>query len=164
MAASRVGYTIAVPMPSSTAAAAQGTKLPLVATMPMASACSHIPPAINHFRPRRSESAPVTSCPTPHTAGYSAASTPIADTDNPPRAKNSGNSPQAMPSLRLLTIPAWLTAESARSRKLVNTNTSRVERTPVTSCDPRSCEAASCRACPRVSRTNNADSPSPSPA
>ena len=35
--------------------------------------------------------------------------------------------PQARPSFRLLTRPAWLHDESARSRKLVSMNTSRVE-------------------------------------
>ena len=38
-------------------------------TTAIASACIHMPQAISHFRPIRSESAPVTSCPTPHIAG-----------------------------------------------------------------------------------------------
>jgi len=45
-------------------------------------------------------------------------------------AKNRGKIPQASPSLRLLTIPAWLHDDSARSLKLVRTNTCRVESPP----------------------------------
>src|SRR5690242_12370577 len=50
-------------------------------------------------------------------------STPIWASDSPCAAKNSGNRPQTIPSLRLLTSPAWLTADSARSRQLTWTKT-----------------------------------------
>ena len=43
---------------------------------------------------------------------------------SPPAAKKSGKSPQAMPSLRLLTRPAWLAAKSRRSLQLVSTKIS----------------------------------------
>ncbi len=55
MAASSVGYTIAVPAPSRTAATAQVVKV--------------VPAAISHLRPIRSDSAPVPTCPAPQRAG-----------------------------------------------------------------------------------------------
>ena len=39
------------------------------ATTQIANACTHIPAAISHLRPHRSQSAPVPICDTPHTAG-----------------------------------------------------------------------------------------------
>ena len=50
----------------------------------------------------------------------------MRSTDNPASANAMGNRPHASPSLRLLTSPAWLHDDSAGSRKLVRTNTSRV--------------------------------------
>lgn len=64
-----VGYTMAVPAPRSTMAASQDPKPLVAATSAMARACAHIPPAISHFRPHRSDSGPVRSWPNPHTAG-----------------------------------------------------------------------------------------------
>jgi len=46
----------------------------------------------------------------------------------PAVANRIGNSPQARPSLRLLTSPAWLTEDSDLSRKLVRVNTCRLLR------------------------------------
>ena len=46
----------------------------------------------------------------------------------PAAAKNSGNSPHAIPSFRLLTRPAWLTLERFRSRSDVRTKISRWDR------------------------------------
>ena len=46
-------------------------------------------------------------------------------------ANSTGNRPQATPSLRLVTIPAWLAADSARSEKLVSQATCPVRRCPV---------------------------------
>ena len=40
-------------------------------------ACSHIPEAIIYFRPNLSLAHPLAICPTLHTPGYTAASTPI---------------------------------------------------------------------------------------
>ena len=84
--------------------------------MPIPAACTHIPQAIIHFLPTRSESAPVNSWHTPHTAGYVAARTAILSTDRCAAAKKSGKSPHAIPSFRLLTIPAWLQEKRFGSR------------------------------------------------
>src|SRR5215472_5071191 len=81
----------------------------------MAAAWTNIPAVISCLRPTRSDHHPVSSCPAPHTAGYSAASAPIRATDSPCAAKSSGNTPQASASLRLLTIPAQDAADSALS-------------------------------------------------
>ena len=51
----------------------------------------------------------------------------MRETERPARAKKSGKMPQASPSLRLLTNPAWLAAESAFSFTLVSQNTSLVD-------------------------------------
>lgn len=61
--------------------------------------------AISHLRPIRSVHAPVTSCPSPHTAGQGAAMMPIRVTESPARAKKRGKTPEASPSLRLFTKP-----------------------------------------------------------
>src|SRR5215813_10597741 len=68
-AASSVGYTMAVPAPSSTAATAHGGNVVPMATRASPAACTPRPAAISHLRPMRSDSAPVTSCPAPQTAG-----------------------------------------------------------------------------------------------
>ena len=52
-----------------TAATAQGGNESASAISARARAWSHMPPTMSHFLPHRSDSAPVTSCPTPHTAG-----------------------------------------------------------------------------------------------
>src|SRR5512138_3536618 len=103
---------MAVPAPSSTAATAQTGKVAATAMTPSATAWSHMPAAIIHLRPHRSDRAPVTSCPTPQTAGYSAARTPILLTDMPTDANRIGKRPHARPSLRLFTRPAWLADDS----------------------------------------------------
>ena len=51
-------------------------------------------------------------------------------TDSPAAANRTGNRPQARPSLRLLTSPAWLAADSAGSRRLVCAKTCRSVRSP----------------------------------
>src|SRR6478609_9807452 len=104
---------MAVPAPSSPAAKAHDPKVLLSATSARPTACTHMPVAISHLRPHRSDRAPVASWPTPHTAGYSAASTPMRPTDSPAAANSTGNSPQARPSLRLFTNPAWLAEDRA---------------------------------------------------
>ena len=53
-----------------------------------------------------------------------AARTPICPTDICAAAKTIGNRPQAIPSLRLFTSPAWLTDERFRSRAVVRQKTS----------------------------------------
>ena len=85
-------------------------------------------------------------------------------TERPASAKKIGNRPQARPSLRLLTSPACEHDESAFSRNEV-----RVKISPVVSWSWRSSLvvtwlAASWRAWSRVSRTNSAEMPRPSPA
>src|SRR5687767_11419986 len=70
MAASNVGYTSAVPAPSDTEASAHQPNVPDDAITPIASACIIIPTTMGFLRPTRSLSAPVTTCPTPQTAGY----------------------------------------------------------------------------------------------
>ena len=60
---------MAVPTPSSTAPANHSAKFTGVRNSAIAIACSHMPPAIIHLRPTRSESAPVTSWQTPHVTG-----------------------------------------------------------------------------------------------
>src|SRR5215216_912223 len=114
---------MAVPTPSRMALTAQGRKLPARAVPARARAWSSMPPVIRGLRPSRSERGPVNSWPRPHTAGYSAASRPTWATGRPPRTNSSGSSPQARPSLRLLTSPAWLQADRAGSRQLVATTT-----------------------------------------
>src|SRR6266536_1877562 len=79
-------------------------------------------------------------------------------------AKNSGKMPQARPSLRLLTRPAWLQADRARSRKLVSRKTCLVDRPWWAAAEVFTWVAASCSAKARVSRTSSADRPRPSPA
>ena len=81
IAARSVGYTIAVPTPRRTAPVIQGENEDAAAIKPIPTACTHIPQAIIHFLPTRSESAPVNSWHTPHTAGYVAAKTAILSTD-----------------------------------------------------------------------------------
>jgi hypothetical protein len=54
-----------------------------------------------------------------------AASTPISASDMPAAAYTRGKRPQAIPSFRLFTSPAWLMDESSRSVKLVRRKTSR---------------------------------------
>ena len=100
--------------------------------MAIAAACTPIPAAMSHLRPIRSDSAPVASCPAPQTAGYRAARTPIWLTVRPWLAYRIGNRPQATPSLRLLTMPAWQAADRAGSEKLVSQAT-----WPVVRCPPR---------------------------
>src|SRR5439155_904104 len=81
---------------SSTAPNAQAVKPWVAAMHPIAVACTHMPVAMSHLRPIRSDHAPVKSCPTPQTAGYSAARTPMRPTDSPAVCvKNSGKIPQA---------------------------------------------------------------------
>src|SRR5579884_4008345 len=72
--------------------------------------------------------------------------------------------PQATPSLRLLTMPAWLAADRARSRKLVRAKTSLVDSPAWASAEAATWVRASWRACPWVSRTNRVERPRPSPA
>ncbi len=121
---------MAVPAPSSTAATAHTPKLVPAATRPIAAAWTSIPATMSHFRPIRSDSAPVASCPAPQMAGYRAARTPIWAMVRPWRANRIGNRPQATPSLRLLTMPAWQAADRAGSEKLVSQATWRVVRCP----------------------------------
>ena len=85
-------------------------------------------------------------------------------TESPAAAKKSGNRPQARPSLRLLTRPAWLHDESACSLKLVRTKISPGGEPAVAVRRRGDVVAASWRAWPRVSRTNRVESPRPSPA
>ena len=74
----------------------------------------------------------------------------------PAAAKNSGKSPHAMPSLRLLTSPAWLTLERFRSSSVVRQKTSRWRRRPLRR---RRCERATrVRRDACVSRTSEHDS------
>src|SRR6266542_4224041 len=61
-------------------------------------------------------------------------------------AKNSGKMPQARPSLRLLTRPAWLQADRARSRKLVSRKTCLVDRPWWAAAEVFTWVAASCSA------------------
>ncbi|OHE86655.1 MAG: hypothetical protein A2579_03555 [Lysobacterales bacterium RIFOXYD1_FULL_69_11] len=74
----------------------------------------------------------------------------------PAAAKNSGNSPHAMPSLRLLTSPAWLTLDRSRSRQLVRRKTSPADNGATSACR-RDSAATWCR----VSRTSHAESSRP---
>jgi len=53
------------------------------------------------------------------TAGYRKTSTPMRAMPRPDVANRIGYRPQARPSLRLLTSPAWLAADSAGSLTLV---------------------------------------------
>ena len=69
MAASSVGYTMAVPMPSDTDAAANAANFADRTMTAMLAACTHMPAEISHFRPMRSERAPVKSWATAHDAG-----------------------------------------------------------------------------------------------
>src|SRR5664279_745555 len=63
---------MAVPAPSRTAATAQAVKVSAAATMARAAAWVSMPVMMKGLRPYRSDRAPVTSCPRPQTAGYSA--------------------------------------------------------------------------------------------
>jgi hypothetical protein len=54
-----------------------------------------------------------------------AASVPICPRSMRAAVKNSGKRPHAMPSLRLLTRPAWLTLDRFRSPSVVRQKTSR---------------------------------------
>src|SRR4029453_13674628 len=123
------------------------------------------------------DSGPVTSWPRPHTAGYSAASRPTWATGRPPRTYSRGSSPQARPSLRLLTSPAWLQADRAGSRRLVSVSTSRVESRSTVAGDgslsgpclgavggSALARLALGSARPRVSGPSRADNPRPRPA
>jgi hypothetical protein len=73
--------------------------------------------------------------------------------------KNSGKSPHAIPSFRLLTRPAWLTLDRFLSRRVVLQNTSRCVGVPSPAGVP--CSLDSAVAWCRVSRTTNAESRSP---
>src|SRR4029453_2811431 len=112
-------------MPSSTPPTMNPPKLDEVLTTASPAAWIHIPDAISHLRPTRSAQAPVANCARPHVAGYTAARMPICSSVICEAANTDGNSPHAMPSLRLLTSPAWLTADRLRSLRLVRQNTSR---------------------------------------
>jgi len=85
-------------------------------------------------------------------------------TGRPWRAKNRGKMPQARPSLRLLTMPAWLAADSAFSLKLVSTSTCLVDRSWWSSAAAFTWVMASCWAKARVSRTSRVDRPRLRPA
>ncbi len=71
--------------------------------------------------------------------------------------KTSGNSPQAMPSLRLLTRPAWLTLDRLRSVSEVRRKISRCVSATTGSTDAFTSSATWCR----VSRTASIDSNRP---
>src|SRR3989442_15736482 len=118
---------MAVPAPRTTQPVAHHPNPEVEAMRAIAADWTHMPNTISDLRPHRSDSAPVRSCPSPHTAGYRAARTPIAPTDNPERAKNRGKAPHAKASFRLFTTPAWLHADRAGSRMVVRTKTSRVD-------------------------------------
>ena len=60
---------MAVPAPRTTAPSAQGQKPVVAAIQAMAAAWVSIPPTMSGLRPIRSDRAPVTSWPRPHTAG-----------------------------------------------------------------------------------------------
>ena len=89
-------------------------------------------------------------------------------TESPAAANRIGNRPQARPSLRLLTSPAWLADDSAGSRKLVWSEHLPVGelavQVVVAAVGAGVWLAASRRAWPRVSRTNRVDRPRPSAA
>ena len=119
---------------------------------------------MSHLRPTRSDQAPVTSWPRPHTAGYTAARIPIRATERPAVAKKMGSSPQAMPSLRLFTSPAWLAADSDGSRYVVSANTAMVDMSASAVVVSSALLAASKAANSLVSLTASADSPRPSAA
>ena len=87
---------------------------------------------------------------------------PIFSIVSPAAAKRTGKRPQASPSLRLLTIPAWLTEDSDLSRKLVRVKISRLLKCPWASAWAYVWLAASSRAWPWVSFTAKTDSPRPS--
>ena len=60
---------MAVPIPSPTDPAAQEPNPSVEPMKAMARAWTHMPARINRLRPHLSDSTPVTSCPSPHTAG-----------------------------------------------------------------------------------------------
>ena len=60
---------MAVPAPSRAAPSAHAQNPVVAAIRAIAAAWVSIPPAINGLRPIRSDSAPVTSWPSPHTPG-----------------------------------------------------------------------------------------------
>src|SRR5215813_12354058 len=114
---------MAVPKPSSTTAAIQLVNTLVVTSPAIAAACTNIPPAISLFRPARSESQPVPSWAMPQTAGYNALNMLISDKGSPREEKYNGKSPQAMPSFKLLTSPAWHTENNDRLLQLVISKT-----------------------------------------
>ena len=73
--------------------------------------------AISHLRPSRSDSAPGDELADAPDRWIDRGEQPICARLSPAAAKNSGKRPQAIPSLRLLTRPAWLTADRSRSRR-----------------------------------------------
>src|SRR6185503_15780686 len=144
-------------MPSSAPPPVNPPKLEEVQTTARLVAWIHIPDAINHLRPTRSDHAPVANCTRPHVAGYTAARMPICSSVICEAANTDGNSPHAMPSLRLLTSPAWLTADRLRSLRLVRQNTSRG-----LGVGPTEAACFASRAtCALVSRTRSTDSRRP---
>src|SRR5450756_680308 len=80
---------------------------------------------------------------------------------SPAVANRIGNSPQARPSLRLLTRPAWLTEDSDLSWKLVRVNTCRLLRVETAWAWTETWFAASTLAWWCVSFTKSTESPSP---
>src|SRR5579863_4894398 len=117
----------------------------------IAIACSVNPLAMRPLRPTLSESKPVNICRTPQTNGYTAATIPIWTSEKPAAAPIIGTSPQIMPSLRLLTRPAWQHEDMAGSRNDVTVKM--CENFDARWVAPRALASASAWAW--VSRTNN---------
>jgi hypothetical protein len=87
-----------------------------------------MPAVMNDFRPHRSLSAPNQTWKMPQVAGYTAASTAVDCSERPLAVKSNGKSPQATPSFRLFTNPAWLTLNKVGSAQVGVQNRRRLAR------------------------------------
>src|SRR3712207_834320 len=121
---------MAVPSPSKTLPSSHHAKFLVSTVTKIPAAWTHIPATMRPLRPQRSLKGPVTTCRTPQTAGYTAFKTPMRPTPSPKDEKKSGKTPQLIPSLRLLTRPAWEAAKRLRSLKEVLEKTSRKVKGP----------------------------------
>src|SRR3712207_6106930 len=140
---------MAVPSPSKTLPSSHHAKFLVSTVTKIPAAWTHMPATMRPLRPQRSLKRPVTTCRTPHTAGYAAFKIPMRLTSRPKVEKKSGKTPQLIPSLRLLTKPAWEAAKRLRSLKEVLEKTSR----KFEGSDSDEWDSISSRTCSPVSRT-----------
>ena len=124
-----------------------------------------IPATISGLRPSRSESAPVTSCPIPHTAGYSATRTPMLRQRQPGGGEQHREQAPGQAVVEVVDHPGLAGGRHGRfgeggpGEHLPWRSARRAGRAAAVR--PAAWRAASTRACSRVSRTSRLDTPRP---